>query len=200
VSVPGRAARFIVAALASVALLWAGGVVLIVAAGAWPVLRQADAIVVLGAAQYNGRPSPVYQARLDHALELFERGLAPRLIFTGGVGVGDTLSEGEVGRRYALRHGVAESAILVERDGLTSAESVRAAAALMQAEGLETALMVSDPFHMLRLELLTRSAGIRPYRAPTPTSRLSRESGQWRHFVLRESILFPASMLIAAVQ
>lgn len=198
-SVAVGAARFLAATLASVALLWAAGVVLIVAAGAWPVLRPADAIIVLGAAQYNGRPSPVYQARLDHALDLHARGLAPRLIFTGGIGVGDSISEGEVGLRYALRHGVAESAILVERAGVTSAESVAAAASLMHADGMRTALIVSDPFHMLRLELLTRSNGIRPYRAPTPTSRLHRSSGQWRHFVLRESLLFPASVILAAV-
>jgi uncharacterized SAM-binding protein YcdF (DUF218 family) len=179
-------------------VLWALGLALVVLAGAWPVLRTADAIIVLGAAQYNGRPSPVYQARLDHALELHERGLARRLIFTGGVGAGDTLSEGEVGRRYALRHGVPDSVILVEREGVTSAESVRAAAALMRAFELRTALIVSDPFHMMRLELLSRQAGIRPYRAPTPTSRLDRSSSQWGYYVLRESVLFPAAVVLAA--
>jgi uncharacterized SAM-binding protein YcdF (DUF218 family) len=198
VSVATGAARVLVGVAASVALLWAAGFVLIVAAGAWPVLRHADAIVVLGAAQYNGRPSPVFQARLDHALDLHARGYAPRLIFTGGVGVGDSLSEGEVGRRYALRHGVDDDVILVERAGVTSAQSVAAAAALMRAHDMHTALIVSDPFHMLRLELLTRSHGIRGYRAPTPSSRLNRDSGQWRYFVLRESVLFPASVLLAA--
>jgi uncharacterized SAM-binding protein YcdF (DUF218 family) len=190
--------RFLLAAVASAVGLWGLGVALVVLAGAWPVLRTADAIIVLGAAQYNGRPSPVYQARLDHALELHERGLARRLIFTGGVGAGDTLSEGEVGRRYALRHGVPDSVILVEREGVTSAESVRAAAALMRAFELRTALIVSDPFHMMRLELLSRQAGIRPYRAPTPTSRLDRSSSQWGYYVLRESVLFPAAVVLAA--
>jgi uncharacterized SAM-binding protein YcdF (DUF218 family) len=193
-----RPVRFLLAAVASAVVLWALGLALVVLAGAWPVLRTADAIIVLGAAQYNGRPSPVYQARLDHALELHERGLGRRLIFTGGVGAGDTLSEGEVGRRYALRHGVPDSMILVEREGVTSAESVRAAAVLMRADELRTALIVSDPFHMLRLELLSRQAGIRPYRAPTPTSRLDRSSSQWGYYVLRESLLFPAAVVLAA--
>jgi uncharacterized SAM-binding protein YcdF (DUF218 family) len=188
----------ILAVAGSAVVMWSAGVLLIVLAGAWPVLRPADAIVVLGAAQYNGRPSPVFQARLDHALELHRRGLAPRLIFTGGVGIGDSVSEGEVGRRYAMQHGVPDSAILVEREGVTSAQSVAAAAALMRAYELRTALIVSDPFHMLRLEVLSRQAGIRPFRAPTPTSRLDRGSRDWRRYVLRESMLFPASVALAA--
>ena len=175
-------------------VIWVGTVGLILAAGARPVLRKADAILVLGAAQYNGRPSPVLQARLDHAIGLYKRQLAPRMVFTGGVGVGDTLSEGEVARRYAVRQGVPESAIMVERRGVTSAQSVSAAAALMRSSGLKTALVVSDSYHMLRLELLTRRAGIQPYRAPA-ASPIDKSKNRWR-FVLRESVLFPATALL----
>src|SRR5512138_2994351 len=85
----------------AVLVIWLGTVGLIIAAGARPVIAHADAIVVLGAAQYNGRPSPVLRARLDRGIELFRRGLARRLVVTGGVGRGDTTSEGEVARRYA---------------------------------------------------------------------------------------------------
>ena len=109
--------RLIVAAV----ILWCASVGLVLLAGRWPQIREADAILVLGAAQYNGRPSPVLKARLDHALDLYERGYARHLIFTGGIGHGDTLSEGEVSRRYALDHGVADSVVLVERQGVTSA-------------------------------------------------------------------------------
>lgn len=175
-------------------ILWAGTVGLIMAAGATPVLKQADAIIVLGAAQYNGRPSPVFKARLDHAITLYQRQLAPKMVFTGGVGVGDTLSEGEVGRRYAIKQGVPEEAILVERKGVTSAESVASAAALMREGGLHTALVVSDSYHMLRVELLARRAGIRPLRAPAPTP-IDRSSSRWR-YVVRESMLFPATALL----
>lgn len=171
-------------------------VALVVYTGARPVLREGDAIVVLGAAQYNGRPSPVFKARLDHALSLYRRGLAPQLVFTGGVGAGDTLSEGEVARRYARENGVPESAILVERRGLTSAQSMSAAAALMRAHGLRRALIVSDPFHMLRLELLARRNGIIPYRAPAPQSPIARDRGTRWWYVLRESVLFPATALV----
>ena len=189
--------RALVALVISGILLWLLSVALVIVAGEWPVLRRADAIIVLGAAQYNGRPSPVLQARLDHALDLYDRGLAPRMIFTGGIGTGDTLSEAEVSRRYAVRHGVPESAIMVERHGSTSAQSVGAAAALMRAEGLTTALVVSDSYHMLRLELLVRRAGIRPYRAPAANAPIDLATPQtrWR-YVLRESVLFPATAVL----
>jgi uncharacterized SAM-binding protein YcdF (DUF218 family) len=176
-------------------MLWALTFGLVLLAGSRAQLHKADAIMVLGAAQYNGRPSPVLQARLDYALDLYVRGFAPRLLFTGGVGRGDTLSEGEVARRYALNHGVPDSAILVERQGVTSAQSVRAAAALMRASGMHRALIVSDRFHMLRLDLLARRAGIRPYAAPTPVSRIDKAPVWWR-FVLRETVLFPATALL----
>jgi uncharacterized SAM-binding protein YcdF (DUF218 family) len=180
--------------LLGILIIWAATVGLILAAGARPVIRKADAILVLGAAQYNGRPSPVLQARLDHGISLYKRQLAPKMVFTGGVGVGDTLSEGEVARRYAVKQGVPESAIIVERRGVTSAESVAAAAALMRASGLRSALVVSDSYHMLRLELLTRRAGIQPYRAPAATP-IDKSKRRWR-YVVRESFLFPATALL----
>ena len=157
--------------------------------------RQVDAIVVLGAAQYDGRPSPVLKARLDHAIELFQRDLAPRLITTGGVGVGDTVSEAEVGRRYATRHGVAQEAILIETGGLSSEASMRAVAALMRQNGLSSALLVSDPFHMLRLRLLATQLDIDAYSSPTRTSPIDPESTEvWRH-VFRESLIVPTVLL-----
>jgi len=178
--------------------LWLLSIALVLVAGSRPDMHAADAILVLGAAQYNGKPSPVLQARLDHALALYDVRMAPRLIFTGGVGAGDTMSEGEVGRSYALKHGVPDSAIMVERAGVTSAESVDSAAALMKKAGLTTALVVSDSYHMLRLELLVRRAGIRPYRAPAinaPIDLATRQT-RWR-YVLRESVLFPATAVLS---
>ena len=175
-------------------VVWAATVGLILAAGARPVIHSADAILVMGAAQYNGRPSPVLQARLDHGIALYKRHLAPRMVFTGGVGEGDTLSEGEVARRYAVKQGVPELAIMVDRRGVTSAESVGEAAQLMREAGLKSALIVSDSYHMLRLELLARRAGIQPYRAPA-ASPIDKSTHRWR-YVLRESFLFPATALL----
>jgi uncharacterized SAM-binding protein YcdF (DUF218 family) len=194
VSALSRLVRFAAGVLVSALLLWGLSVAVVVLAGAWPNTREADAIVVLGAAQYNGRPSPVLQARLDHALDLYERGLAAQLIFTGGTGVGDTVSEAEVARRYAMDKGVPASAIMTERDGLTSAQSVRAAAALMQSAGLESALLVSDSYHMMRLEVLARRSHIVPYRAPAANAPIDAASRRTRlEYVLRESVLFPAT-------
>jgi uncharacterized SAM-binding protein YcdF (DUF218 family) len=175
-------------------IVWAGTLGLVLAAGARPVVQQADAVLVLGAAQYNGRPSPVLKARLDHGISLYKRGLAKKMVFTGGVGAGDTLSEGEVSKRYALKQGVPDTAIMVERQGVTSAESVTAAAALMRQKGLRTALIVSDSYHMLRVELLARRAGITPLRAPARTP-IDQSPNRWR-YVLRESVLFPATALL----
>ncbi len=182
----------------SLLIAWGILVMLVVAAGAMPRVQPADAILVLGAAQYNGRPSPVLEARLEHALMLYREGMASHLIFTGGVGRGDTLSEGEVARRFASERGVPDSAIIVERAGKTSAESVGAAARLMKSRGLESALLVSDPFHMLRLEILARRAGIEPYRAPIPESPIARRrSLNWR-YTLRESVLIPVALVLGA--
>lgn len=192
-----RVTRLTAGLLLSAVLLWLLSVAVVLIAGAWPTIRQADAIVVLGAAQYNGRPSPVLQARLDHALDLYDRGLATRLIFTGGTGVGDTVSEAEVSRRYAMSHGVPASAIMTERDGLSSAQSVRAAAALMQSAGLESALIVSDSYHMMRLELLARRSHIVPYRAPAANAPIDAASRARRwEYLLRESVLFPATAVL----
>jgi uncharacterized SAM-binding protein YcdF (DUF218 family) len=191
-----RLLLFLAGLLVSGLILWVASVGLVLLAGARSDVRKADAILVMGAAQWNGRPSPVLKARLDYALSLYKRGLARRLIFTGGVGTGDTLSEGEVARRYALQRHIPDSVILVERQGATSAESMEAAAQLMRAESLESALLVSDPSHMLRLELLARSLGIRAYRAPTPMSPIERDAHTRRRYVLRESLLFPAFALL----
>lgn len=192
-----RFLRFAAGVLVSALLLWALSIAVVLLAGAWPNLRSADAIVVLGAAQYNGRPSPVLQARLDHALDLYDRGLAPHMIFTGGTGAGDTVSEAEVSRRYAMSHGVPASAIMTERDGLTSAQSVRAAAALMRSAGLESALLVSDSYHMMRLEVLARRSHIVPYRAPAADAPIDAASNRTRlEYVLRESVLFPATTVL----
>ena len=191
-----RTLVLLLAALAGLAAFWFASIGAIWLAGRRPALRHADAIVVLGAAQYNGRPSPVFKARLDHALALFRQRWADRLIVTGGVGQGDTLSEGEVARRYAIENGVPDSLILVEREGATSAASIEAAAALMRQAGLASALLVSDSYHMLRLELLARRAGIRPYRAPAPEAPIERDAATFRWYILRESLLLPAAAVL----
>lgn len=153
--------------------------------------RPAQAIVVLGAAQYAGKPSPVLRARLDHALDLWNRRLATLLILTGGTGAGDTTSEAAVGRTYAKKHGVPDSAILVESEGRTTSESMRAVAGMLEVRGLNSALLVSDPFHMLRLRILARRFGFTPYTSPTQTSPISPNREQRWKYIFSESIKAP---------
>jgi uncharacterized SAM-binding protein YcdF (DUF218 family) len=153
--------------------------------------QPAQAIVVLGAAQYAGKPSPVLRARLDHALDLWNRHLSSLLILTGGTGSGDTTSEAAVGRNYARRHGVPDSAILVENEGRTTSESMRAVAGMLEVRGLQTALLVSDPFHMLRLRILARRFGFTPYTSPTQTSPISPNREERWKYMFSESVKAP---------
>lgn len=158
--------------------------------------RRADAIVVLGAAQYAGRPSPVLKARLDHAILLWRQGLAPQLVLTGGTGAGDTTSEAAVGRRYALRHDVPDSAIFLENEGRTTSESMRAVAAYMRARDETSVLLVSDPFHMLRLSILARRFGLDPHTSPTRTSPISMNRSESWKYIISESIKAPLAFLL----
>ena len=153
--------------------------------------RPANAIVVLGAAQYAGKPSPVLRARLDHALDLWQRRLGQLLILTGGTGERDTTSEAAVGRTYAIKHGVPDTVILMETEGRTTSESMRAVAGMLEARGLQTALLVSDPFHMLRLRILARRFGFTPYTSPTRTSPISPNREQRWKYIFSESIKAP---------
>jgi uncharacterized SAM-binding protein YcdF (DUF218 family) len=148
--------------------------------------RPADAIVVMGAAQYDGRPSPVFKARLDHAIELYAAGVAPRLIVTGGKADGDRTTEAEAARDYAIRHGVAADDILIEDESRTTLASIQAVSALMDAHALGAAVFVSDPTHMLRVLRMAADAGIDARGSPTMTSPVERDAAAWFDAVAHE--------------
>ena len=135
--------------------------------------RPVDAIVVLGAAQYNGRPSPVLRARLNHALSLYREELAPLVVVTGGIGRGDTTSEAVVGQRYLVAHGIPDVAVVAQGEGRTTKASMSAVTAWLQARGLRRVLLVSDPFHMFRLRLEARRTALDAYTSPTESSPIS---------------------------
>jgi uncharacterized SAM-binding protein YcdF (DUF218 family) len=135
--------------------------------------RPVDAIVVLGAAQYNGRPSPVLRARLDHALSLYREQLAPLVVVTGGIGRGDTTSEAVVGQRYLVSHGIPEGAVTAQGEGRSTKASMSAVTAWLHARGLRRVLLVSDPFHMFRLRLEARRTALEAYTSPTESSPIS---------------------------
>lgn len=182
----------VLAALAA----WVISVLAVVAWGARDRARPADAIVVLGAAQYAGRPSPVLKARLDHAVDLWKRGLARRVVLTGGRGIGDTISEAAVGRKYVMRAGVADSAILLEKEGRTTEASVEAVAGIMEEKHLERAILVSDPFHMLRLQILARRFGVEAVTSPTRSSPISANRLEALAYVISESFKVPATIVL----
>ena len=132
--------------------------------------RRVEAIVVLGAAQYNGRPSPVLQARLDHAAELYEQGLAERVVVTGGKQAGDAVTEATVSANYLVRHGVPEGSILREVKGRTSWQQLAAAARFLRSRGITTVLLVSDGFHAARIAAIAEELGLEAYTSPAPGS------------------------------
>jgi len=137
--------------------------------------RSADAIVVMGAAQYDGRPSPVFAARLDHAVALYEAGLARHLVVTGGKADGDRTTEAATARDYAIAHGVPAEAILSEDRSRTTLESIRSVGELLRANGLHDAVFVSDRPHMLRVLRMARDDGITAWGSPTGTSPIERD-------------------------
>lgn len=190
---PARVLRFLGACLATALVLWLASLTLVLYAGARPALRHADAIMVLGAAQYNGRPSPVLRARLDHALELWNERLASAIVVTGGVGRGDTESEADVGRRYLLARQVPDSALIVQPQGRSTEASMRAVAAWLADRGRRRAILVSDPFHMLRLRLEARRNGLEAYTSPTDSSPISDNPGLELRFLAIEAFKIPVS-------
>jgi uncharacterized SAM-binding protein YcdF (DUF218 family) len=140
--------------------------------------RPADAIVVLGAAEYDGRPSPVFRARLDHAVSLYHEGLAPILVVTGGKASGDRTTEAAVAREFALERGVPDDAILVEDRGRTTLESLHTVGEMLRARGVRDAVFVSDRAHMLRVLRMARDQGLTSYGSPTTTSPIDAEFGR----------------------
>jgi len=192
----GRTMRMLLTSTIATALVfwvgWMGAVLL------WSTLdqaRPAESIVVLGAAQYDGHPSPVLRARLDHAVDLWNRHMAGVVILTGGKGPGDTTSEAAVGRGYVKRHGIPDAAILLENEGRTTRASLLAVSRMLSDRGMKTAILVSDPFHMLRLWILSRRFGFTPYTSPTRTSPISpNREERWR-YMLGESVKAPMTFL-----
>jgi len=134
--------------------------------------HPADAIVVFGAAEYSGHPSPVLRARLDHAFDLFQKGIAPVVITTGGAAADPSFSEGGVGRDYLERRGIPERNLIAETQGSDTAQSAMRVAVIMRANGLRSCVAVSDAYHVFRIERLLEHEGIGPvYVAPRPDSR-----------------------------
>jgi uncharacterized SAM-binding protein YcdF (DUF218 family) len=155
--------------------------------------RRVDAIIVLGAAQYNGRPSPVLRARLDHALGLYREGLAPLMVVTGGVGTGDTTSEALVGRRYLVARNVPEDAVIAQPEGRSTMASMTAVAWALRQRDLHRVILVSDPFHMFRLRMEARRVALEAYTSPTESSPISDNPVVELRYLLAEGLKVPVA-------
>jgi uncharacterized SAM-binding protein YcdF (DUF218 family) len=178
---------FLVIAAFAVLAFFTGTAIRITRAAALQEVPHADAIVVFGAAEYSGRPSPVLKARLDHALDLFHRGLAPVVITTGGAAADPKFSEGGVGKDYLMRHGVPERSLIAETQGRDTSESAKRVAVIMRANGLHSCIAVSDAYHVFRIRKLLEYEHVGPvFVAPRPDSR-PRGAVQRMVAVMRES-------------
>lgn len=150
--------------------------------------RPVDVILVLGAAEYRGRPSPILEARLNHALFLYRQGLAPVIITTGGKGGDPMFTEGEVGRAYLSRHGIPSEAIIVESEGETTVHSTVAAAEIMRRMNMHSCIVVSDGYHIYRVKRMLQFQGIDVYGSPRPTEPHHGWRQEWIY--LRQAIAF----------
>ena len=133
--------------------------------------KNSDCIIVLGAAAYGAKPSPVFEERINHAIHLYDQGRAPFLIFTGGRGDGDLYSESEVGEKYAIGKGVPQAAILTEARSRTTRQNLFEAKIVMDAAGMHSAILVSDPLHLKRASVMAKDLGLDAVSSPTPSSR-----------------------------
>jgi uncharacterized SAM-binding protein YcdF (DUF218 family) len=189
--------RLVVTAVLAVLLLigWAALVLDVSVIGSRDQATTADAIAVLGAAQYNGRPSPVFRARLDHAAALYQRGYAPVVLVTGGVGSGDTLSEADVGRSYLLKLGLPDPSLVALRAGASTYSSLVAVARWFSGKQSKRVLLVSDGFHMLRLKIIAARLGLVPFTSPAPNSPIRSNPRRNAGYLLVEGLKVPITWL-----
>lgn len=136
-------------------------------------VKSADAIVVMGASQWNGEPSPVFAARLDHAYDLYRAGYAAKIILTGGVGDGEKFSESSAGKKHLLGKGVAVDALFLEEEGRTSWQNLKNIVNIIKAQNISSIILVSDGFHMFRLKKMSHDLGIVSYASPAKKSPIT---------------------------
>jgi uncharacterized SAM-binding protein YcdF (DUF218 family) len=162
--------RLLLLVVASAALFLVVTALRVVHTASLQETHPADVIVVFGAAEYSGRPSPVLRARLDHAFDLYEEHVAPVVITTGGAAADPKFSEGGVGKEYLRRRGVPENALIAETQGSDTAESAQRVAVILRANGLHSCVAVSDAYHVFRIRKLLEHEGMKVYVAPRPDS------------------------------
>lgn len=181
--------RLLTLALAVPALFLAATAIQVVRTASLEETHPADAIVVFGAAEYSGRPSPVLRARLDHAFDLYELHIAPVVITTGGAAADPKFSEGGVGKDYLHHRGIPENALIAETQGSDTAQSAQRVAGILRANGMHACVAVSDAYHVFRIRKLLEHEGVEVYVAPRPGSK-PRTSWARAEAVSRESLSY----------
>ncbi|MFQ1000839.1 YdcF family protein [Modestobacter sp. SSW1-42] len=187
----GRLVVRVVGAAVTAVLLLAGATGLAI----WWTARQddrpaSDAIVVLGSAQYNGVPSSIFEARLEHALALYSDGVAPTVVTVGGRAEGDQFSEAEAGRRYLLNAGVPESALLAVEEGEDTLESMRAVAGAFDERSWRSAVLVTDPWHAMRAQRMAQDAGMDATSSPTRQGPAVQTRTTQLRYIVRETAAY----------
>ena len=151
---------------------------------------QSDAIVVLGSAQYNGVPSSIFEARLEHAVALYEDGVAPVIVTVGGKATGDQFTEAEAGRDYLANAGVPSDALLAVPEGVDTLESMRAVSTAFDEHGWSSAVLVTDPWHAMRAERMAQDAGIEAESSPTRQGPAVETRATQFRYILRETAAY----------
>ncbi|MGY1743230.1 MULTISPECIES: YdcF family protein [unclassified Blastococcus] len=182
--------RLVGAAVLAVLLLVAS-----TATAIWWTARQdsrpaSDAIVVLGSAQYNGVPSSIFEARLEHALKLYEQGVAPVIVTVGGKAAGDQFTEAEAGREYLASGGVSPDALVAVEEGVDTLESMRAVGRVFDERGWGSAVLVTDPWHAMRAERMAEDAGIEAESSPTRQGPAVQTRATQFRYILRETAAY----------
>jgi len=189
--VAGQLVGRVLGAMVTAAVLLTGSTALAI----WWTARQdarpaSDAIVVLGSAQYNGVPSSIFEARLEHAIELYEDGVAPVIVTVGGRAAGDEFSEAEAGREYLLAAGVPDDALLAVEQGVDTLESMRAVGTEFTERGWRTAVLVTDPWHAMRAERMAEDAGMDASSSPTRQGPAVQTRTTQFKYILRETAAY----------
>jgi uncharacterized SAM-binding protein YcdF (DUF218 family) len=188
----GRWLRWLFGLIVIFSVAWLASICFWIVQESWQQeVHPADAVVVFGAAEYDGRPSPVFRARLDHAFGLFQRGVAPVIITTGGAADDPKYSEGGVGHDYLMHRGVPENELIAETLGADTAQSAQRVAVIMRTNHMHSCIAVSDEYHVFRIRKLLEHEGVKVFVAPRPDSR-PRNSAQQILAVLREAFSYVA--------
>jgi uncharacterized SAM-binding protein YcdF (DUF218 family) len=191
----GVRVRSLVARLVGAVVLAALLLVASTALAIWWTARQdshpsADAIVVLGSAQYNGVPSSIFEARLEHAIDLYEDGVAPVIVTVGGKAAGDAFTEAEAGRDYLAEAGVPGEALLAVPEGVDTLESMRSVSSAFGERGWSGAVLVTDPWHAMRAERMAEDAGITADSSPTRQGPAVQTRATQFRYILRETAAY----------